>query len=71
MSENIDDKNELLKIRIEHIYKNSKDLLRKVYSVPEEIDENIAKLKLKSMGISIDKLTHEQEEYLTSWEMGT
>ena len=58
-------------LSVEYIYKNSKDLLCKVYSVPEKIDKSIAKLKLKSMGIFIDKLTPEQEEYLTSWEMGT
>ena len=46
-------------------------LENKVYSVPEEIDKNIAKLKLETMGIEIDKLTPEQEEYLTSWHMGT
>jgi len=55
----------------EYVYKNSKSLEKKVYSVPEEIDKKIAELKLKSMGITIDKLTHEQEEYLNSWEMGT
>ena len=43
----------------------------KVYPVPEEIDKEIARLKLKSMGIEIDVLTREQEEYLSSWEMGT
>ena len=37
----------------------------------EEIDKKIAELKLKSMGITIDKLTPEQEKYLNSWEMGT
>ena len=58
-------------LSVEYIYKNSRDLLCKVYSVPEKIDKSIAKLKLKSMGIFIDKLTPEQEEYLTSWEMGT
>ena len=55
----------------EYVYKNSKSLEKKVYSVPAEIDKNIAELKLKSMGITIDKLTREQEEYLNSWEMGT
>ena len=55
----------------EYVYKNSKSLEKKVYSVPAEIDKKIAELKLKSMGITIDKLTHEQEEYLNSWEMGT
>ena len=49
----------------------SKELLKKVYSVPDDIDRNIAKLKLKSMGVRIDKLTPEQEKYLSSWEMGT
>ncbi len=42
-----------------------------VYDVPEELDREIARLKLASMGIEIDSLTPEQEEYLTSWEMGT
>ncbi len=55
----------------EYMYKNSKSLEKKVYSVPAEIDKKIAELKLKSMGITIDKLTREQEEYLNSWEMGT
>jgi adenosylhomocysteinase len=39
--------------------------------VPENIDKNIASLKLKSMGIEIDSLTAEQEEYLSSWHLGT
>ena len=43
----------------------------KVYPVPQEIDEEIARLKLASMGVEIDKLTPEQEKYLSSWEMGT
>jgi adenosylhomocysteinase len=55
----------------EHIFKNHKKLRNKVYSIPEKIDKNIAKLKLKSMGIKIDKLTKEQKKYLSSWEMGT
>jgi len=44
---------------------------KKVYGVPRQIDERIARLKLESMGIAIDKLTEEQRRYLTSWEMGT
>ena len=48
-----------------------KSLEKKVYAVPEDIDKNIAKLKLASMGIEIDKLTREQEEYLSSWTSGT
>lgn len=55
----------------EFIYKNHEILEKKVYKVPVEIDEEIAFLKLKSMGINIDKLTPEQEKYLSSWEMGT
>jgi len=51
--------------------KDDKILEKKVYVVPEEIDKNIATLKLKSMGIEIDTLTPEQEEYLTSWHLGT
>jgi adenosylhomocysteinase len=42
-----------------------------VYMVPEEIEEYISKLKLKTKGIEIDELTEEQKEYLSSWEMGT
>lgn len=55
----------------EYLSKEGKNLKNKVYSVPESIDRRIATLKLKSMGISIDSLTKEQEEYLTSWEAGT
>ena len=50
---------------------DGKSLEKKVYAVPEAIDKNIAKLKLESMGIEIDKLTIEQEEYLSSWTSGT
>ena len=53
----------------EHILKN--DLEVKVHDVPSEIDEFIAQLKLDSMGVSIDSLTDEQVEYLSSWEQGT
>jgi adenosylhomocysteinase len=42
-----------------------------VYGVPEIIDKEIARLKLESMGIKIDRLTEEQERYLSSWQMGT
>ncbi len=55
----------------EYIAKNSKRLKPDVYPVPKEIDREIARLKLKSMGIAIDTLTEEQEKYLASWEMGT
>jgi adenosylhomocysteinase len=55
----------------EFIVKNRGRLERKVYPVPEKIDSEIARLKLKAMGIKIDTLTPEQQAYLTSWEMGT
>lgn len=55
----------------EHMRKNAGGLERKVYPVPEDIDRAIARLKLASMGVQIDALTSEQEEYLSSWEMGT
>jgi adenosylhomocysteinase len=47
------------------------DLDRQVYCLPVKIDQNIAGLKLKSMGIKIDKLTPEQRRYLSSWKIGT
>ena len=56
---------------LEYIVENKNRLKPKVYPVPEEIDKQVARLKLNSMGINIDSLTPEQEEYLTSWEQGT
>jgi len=50
---------------------NSDKLQTKVYIVPKEIDENIAELKLRTMGIKIDELTEEQKKYLSTWELGT
>jgi adenosylhomocysteinase len=55
----------------EYIVKNHLELENNVYKVPQDIDKNIAELKLKAMGISIDTLTQEQKKYLSSWEMGT
>jgi adenosylhomocysteinase len=55
----------------EYLVKNKGKLKPKVYKVPEQIDKKIAKLKLESMGIRIDKLTKEQKKYLSSWEEGT
>jgi adenosylhomocysteinase len=55
----------------EYIVKNAKDLEKKVYKVPEHIDKEIARLKLESMGIKIDRLTKEQINYLHSWQIGT
>jgi adenosylhomocysteinase len=55
----------------QYLVKNYRKLKKQVYTVPEDIDKNIAKLKLKSMGIKIDVLTAQQKKYLASWEMGT
>ena len=55
----------------EYAVKKRGKLGAEVYDVPQEIDEWVASLKLKSMGIKIDKLTPEQKKYLASWEMGT
>lgn len=55
----------------EYVVKNHKKLENKVYNVPNEIEVKIARLKLKSMDVAIDKLTKEQKEYLESWELGT
>lgn len=55
----------------QYLAKNYRKLNKRVYTVPEDIDKNIARLKLKSMGIKIDVLTKEQKKYLASWEMGT
>jgi adenosylhomocysteinase len=55
----------------EYMVKNYKTLEKKVYTVPLDLDKRVARLKLESMGIKIDKLTSEQEEYLASWSEGT
>ncbi|MBZ5656438.1 MAG: adenosylhomocysteinase [Acidobacteriia bacterium] len=55
----------------EYMAKNHASLEKKVYTVPVELDKRVAKLKLESMGIKIDRLTPEQEEYLASWSEGT
>jgi adenosylhomocysteinase len=55
----------------EYMVKNAKTLEKKVYTVPVDLDKRVAKLKLESMGIKIDRLTPEQEEYLASWNEGT
>jgi adenosylhomocysteinase len=54
----------------EYIAKTAK-MPPKVYAVPKDIDETVAELKLKAMGVSIDELTEEQKKYLATWEMGT
>jgi adenosylhomocysteinase len=55
----------------EYLVKNAATLEKKVYMVPEDLDKRVAKLKLESMGVKIDRLTTEQEEYLASWSEGT
>jgi adenosylhomocysteinase len=55
----------------EYAVQNASSLEHKVYPVPTEIDEEIARLKLETMGIDIDKLTAEQAKYLASWDEGT
>lgn len=58
-------------LSVEYMVKNADKLEKKVYSVPQEIDRQIARLKLDAMGVQIDTLTAEQEKYLNSWEEGT
>lgn len=55
----------------EYIIKNAKTMDNKVYLLPREVDVEIARLKLGTMGIQIDELTEEQERYLSSWQSGT
>ena len=57
-------------LSVEYLAKNPK-MEPKVFDVPSEIDESVASLKLKTMGIEIDALTEEQRKYLSSWEEGT
>jgi adenosylhomocysteinase len=55
----------------EYMVKNHATLEKTVHSVPEDIDKNVAKLKLEAMSVHIDRLTAEQEEYLAGWSEGT
>lgn len=55
----------------EFLVRNGKGLSKQVHKLPADLDNEIAKLKLESMGIRIDALTAEQQHYLASWEMGT
>ena len=55
----------------EYMAANHAQLERRVYDVPDEIDSQVARLKLEAMGIGIDTLTEEQQRYLSSWEEGT
>src|SRR5512146_261765 len=58
-------------LSVEYLVKNYNQLQKVVYAVPEDLDKRVARLKLESMGIKIDRLTPEQEEYLASWSEGT
>lgn len=58
-------------LSLEYLTKNAGKMDKRVYSVPTEIDQNIAALKLAAMGVEIDKLTAEQIKYLGSWQEGT
>jgi adenosylhomocysteinase len=58
-------------LSLEYLKKKAKTLGRDVYGVPRDIDQEVARLKLKTMGITIDVLTPEQERYLRSWSEGT
>jgi adenosylhomocysteinase len=56
---------------VEYLVKNHSSLEKRVYAVPEELDRKVARMKLESMGVKIDRLTPEQEHYLASWSEGT
>ena len=58
-------------LAVEYLVKHGRSLKNQVYPVPAAIDKEIARLKLAAMGVSIDRLTKEQEKYLASWDMGT
>ena len=55
----------------EYMVKHGSELEKKVYVVPPEIDREIARLKLESLGVEIDTLTEQQDVYLHSWDQGT
>jgi len=58
-------------LSVEYLLKHASELTNQVYPVPEQIDRQIARLKLDAMGVQVDKLTPEQEQYLASWAEGT
>ena len=58
-------------LSVEFLVKNASTLEKRVYGVPEDIDKEVARLKLQAMGMTIDKLSPEQKRYLESWEEGT
>jgi adenosylhomocysteinase len=58
-------------LSVEYVVKNHESMENNVFKVPDELDKRVARLKLESMGIKIDRLTPEQEEYLSGWSEGT
>ena len=58
-------------LSVEYLVENHATLEHKVFPVPFELDKKVARLKLESMGVKIDRLSPEQEEYLASWSEGT
>jgi adenosylhomocysteinase len=56
---------------VDYLVHNHESLEKRVYSVPDELDRRVARMKLESMGVKIDRLTPEQERYLASWSEGT
>jgi adenosylhomocysteinase len=58
-------------LSVDYMVRNSKKLEKTVYKVPDDLDKRVARLKLESIGIKIDRLTPEQEEYLAGWSEGT
>ncbi|MBL8233106.1 MAG: adenosylhomocysteinase [Bryobacterales bacterium] len=58
-------------LSVEYLVKHHSSLENKVYAVPEELDRNVARFKLEAMGVRIDRLSIEQENYLSSWSEGT
>ncbi len=56
---------------VAHLFRKGKDLKNKVYPVPEKIDKEVARMKLKTLGVKIDRLTAEQRKYLSGWLEGT
>ena len=58
-------------LSLEYLVAHRDEMDNQVYTIPERIDREIARLKLESMGIEIDTLTEKQSKYLSSWEEGT
>ena len=55
-------------LSLEWLVKHQRELEKKVYIVPDEIDDKIGQVKLEAMGLAIDQLTQEQRDYLAGWE---